>query len=647
MINGILSWIISSLFVLSLSYLVLQVIRTGRHDLDFAVWLLVSIFIITSYTLLMGLAGMLAPLPFAVVSLIGLGLMGLLAPTRRGLGGIPGDFRRGVDAFGLWWRALPSWLRWCTALVTVFSAARFSFLVLALPPFVWDSLTYHLTNVAQWVQQGRIGLFETPVTRIYSAANYEVFASWFAVFLHHDVVVEAAGIPAHMLAVQSVYATGRGLGFSREAAWMGALAYGSVPAVLLATTGTKNDPHMAAYYLTAVAILVDFYRKRENTRGRASLGRMAALALAILLAAGTKAYIFHLVPGLIVLGLVGSRGNGGPRLWLDHLRAARQEVRGSGPRLRLALLGLLLLALMVGTYWNIRNWALTGNPFFPYGVSVSGTQVLEAQKSTMPFSLDRMLVNLGRLVEKFGDRKGPITPDLPDTTGWGWVAYGIGIPALLWGLIRRPSLRAPAAGFTTSLLVLYLSSPSSPWNMRYVIWFPALLSLAVSAWIDAIPERMMSERRVAVGIYLVCLTLNLAMTLNYNLVSLDKLQYMLSFPILERQAATLKLNMPGEYENALVTVPKNDTLGYNVGPDGFVYPLYRADFSQPLVYIPIGSAAGCLEIVETMHVKDSRWLFVAPGHTDPQVLDAVERCATHGGGLRKALGGIYEIAPAD
>jgi hypothetical protein len=28
---------------------------------------------------------------------------------------------------------------------------RFVFLIWALPPFVWDSLTYHLTNVAHWI----------------------------------------------------------------------------------------------------------------------------------------------------------------------------------------------------------------------------------------------------------------------------------------------------------------------------------------------------------------------------------------------------------------------------------------------------------------------------------------------------------------
>lgn len=67
--------------------------------------------------------------------------------------------------------------RWITILAVVFGVARFAFLMAALPPFIWDSRTYHLTNVAPWTQTGGIEVFETSVVGIYTPTNYELLAS--------------------------------------------------------------------------------------------------------------------------------------------------------------------------------------------------------------------------------------------------------------------------------------------------------------------------------------------------------------------------------------------------------------------------------------------------------------------------------------
>jgi small-conductance mechanosensitive channel len=173
--------------------------------------------------------------------------------TRRAFSASFQDARAFGDALKVWWVDMPKWLRWFTILATVVSVLRFGFLIWSLPPFVYDSLTYHPTNVAHWTQTGSIELFETSVAWIYTPANYEALAAWLTIFLRHDAVIEAAGLPAYVLAILAVYAGIRGIGVSRAVAWMGALSYASLPALLLATTGTKNDPHMASYYLSSLA----------------------------------------------------------------------------------------------------------------------------------------------------------------------------------------------------------------------------------------------------------------------------------------------------------------------------------------------------------------------------------------------------------
>ncbi len=165
---------------------------------------------------------------------------------------------------------------------------------------------------------------------------------------------------------------------------------------------------------------------------------------------------------------------------------------------RIAAVWVLAAGLLLGSFWYIRNWALTGNPFFPYGVTVETTQVLlPAAERTTRLDLNNFLNNLGSFAQRFGDRQQRITPDLPNTTGWGWVAYGLGLPALVWGLMRRRGPRVLFAGFAVSLLVLFFSSPNSPWNMRYAIWFPALFALAIGFAFDGV---LSAERGVLRGL---------------------------------------------------------------------------------------------------------------------------------------------------
>jgi hypothetical protein len=251
-----------------------------------------------------------------------------------------------------------------------------------------------LTNVAHWIQAGRIELFETPVERIYSPANYELLATWFTVFLHHDLVVEAAGLPAYLMGFASVYCIGRTLGTSRSAAWVGALAYASTPAWLIAATGTKNDPHVAGYFLAALALAVDLSARRSTGRAANSLGGILSMVLALLLAAGTKAYIAHILPGLILIAALHQPGWRSLQLWRNHLSEAVRQLRQETIWVQTGLGLLLCGGLLLGGYWNIRNWILTGNPFYPYEVTVEGAPIFRAGDRTARLELARLFGNL-------------------------------------------------------------------------------------------------------------------------------------------------------------------------------------------------------------------------------------------------------------
>ncbi len=563
--------------------------------------------------------------------------------SRRALLG----WRAELSAFAVqslrWWRALPGWLRWLTGIAAVVSVIRFAFLIWVLPPFTWDSLTYHLTNVAQWTQSGVIAPFETPVDRIWSPANYEVFAAWFTVFLHHDVVVEAAGLPAYLLACLAVYAIGRTLGLKPAGSLIAALGYASTPALLLATTATKNDPIMAALYLMMLALGLDLAVRPGAEPGRNRPGQVVLLVGAWLLALGTKPYILHLTPGLLLAWMLVSIGSESRAGWRSLPGSIMARVRSNPDGFRLAAGWVLAAGLLLGSFWYVRNWRLMGNPFFPYGVTVEGTQVIPASGSVTQLGLTNFLENLNSFVQRFGDKQARITPDLPNTTGWGWVAYGLGLPALAWGLVRRPWTRVLFAGFAVSLLVLFFSSPNSPWNMRYAIWFPALFALAIGFAFDGV---LSAERVVLRGfgvVFAACSAVNFAMMLNYNVFPPSSFEAMLALPALERQSAGLSLKVPEEYAAALDIVPREDILGYNVHSNGFIYPLYRADYSQHLAYVPIPAGSTCESIAAAIEAQGTRYLFVAPEHTEDWILSLLNECATEKDVLRERVRGLYVV----
>jgi hypothetical protein len=179
--------------------------------------------------------------------------------------------------------------------------------------------------------------------------------------------------------------------------------------------------------------------------------------------------------------------------------------------------------------------------------------------------------------------------------------------------------------------------------MRYMIWFPAVASLAFACWMDALSAQPRVLVILARTAFCGALALNLATTLNYNRVSLDRFSLMLERPLWERQAALLKLNMPSEYEHAILFAPANEPLGYSVGSNGFIYPLYRADFQQRLVFVPVSGTDTCGTIAARMRDRGTTYLFVAEGHTEEPVLARVRACAQAGDHLAERSRGLYVI----
>ncbi|MEK7400037.1 MAG: hypothetical protein AAB116_24095, partial [Candidatus Poribacteria bacterium] len=313
-------------------------------------------------------------------------------------------------------------------LLCIFAFLQFIRIIIHIwfvPPYVWDTVVYHLVNVAEWVQKERIYPVVTPVGRVYWPASFELLEAWWTVFFHHELLLKVAPFLYYLVTGASAYAIARSLNLNRIMSASAMIFYLFTPSLAIQATACKNDVGISAIYLFSIAILIDLlvHGKRDSfPLHRQLLFVIMALCLGI----GIKPYtaFIAIAPFIIfVFALWKHRkilnpplspfSKGGNLRWLfskgGNLRRlffkggigkwlffkSRNNplypplIRGNssnsplerGPgvckskfKLWLAnnkslylyvCIFLLISAIFLGSFWYVRNWVVFGNPVHP------------------------------------------------------------------------------------------------------------------------------------------------------------------------------------------------------------------------------------------------------------------------------------------
>ncbi len=206
--------------------------------------------------------------------------------------------------------------------------------------FLYDTLAYHLHIPAAWIADRRLeivpAVFGDP-SSAYAPSNLELWFAFLMAPLRSDYLAGSGQLPFAALAVLAVIGAVREAGGRRTAALAAALAFLLVPEIWQQARTAMTDLGMAALLLAGLPFV---FRLRRG----AATGDLLTAAAALGLAVGTKYVALPLAaPFALAFGLAAVRGRARPR----DLPAA----------------GLVLLA--TGGFWFLRNFALTGNPFYP------------------------------------------------------------------------------------------------------------------------------------------------------------------------------------------------------------------------------------------------------------------------------------------
>lgn len=411
------------------AHAILRRAATGNGAVDLVFFLLLRLTLVSAVVLVAGWTHQLTP---AVLGIAGVAALAFLVFKRehRALR------RPEVPNFG---KVLP-----ILALVVL---VRLLLQVWFFAPYNYDAISYHLTKIPEWVRAGGFTRQMGVDTHATFPAGFELVETWWVVFLHHDALIEFAGVEFLALAAAATFALARTVGLGDRSSFFAALIYVLTPGVQISSTSCLNDVPVAAMVLSIAALL-------------AARAPLAWTVLALGVGVGIKPTTAYAVPGLLLTAA------------LVRKRALLEN------RLPRVFWGLAATGVLIGFSWYFRNYLWFGNPIHPVGTQglINSLGKVQIQFGPSPKSGGLNLLEL--LNHRMADDYLGYGSLLAYISGWGAVAFACGLLALLPTLKERPAFRQVFLGLTVSLLCVLVLVNHDPWCLRFVLWYPAVLAIA-------------------------------------------------------------------------------------------------------------------------------------------------------------------------
>lgn len=513
------------------------------------------------------------------------------------------------------------------------------------PPNDWDAMTYHLARAAFWIQQHAVAyVADSPFAPINAyPPNAEIGALLTLILSGGDRYVGVVQFVALLATATGIYGIGRRIGLDVPAALFGALAFLTLPVVVLQGWTALNDLVVASFLVAATYYLLG------TTRVELSFG-----GLALALAVGTKFTALIALPLVALVALVGQPR----RRWLE---VALATAAGAA----------------IGSYWLVVNLVHTGsvdagaaealgqNPArSPQAILARTTRMLvrfadsqrlgrdvilflvvgavllvvavtdRPQARKLPFlalglaavaSLPAAMPTLGEALLKaheklwltFGSRDLAFLdenrdPHSPSTVysyfgSLGFLLIGAGIVlgalAVRQGSIRRVTLVLAAAPLVFALL-LATATAYDPFRGRF---FMFSVALSASTWGLVLRHRWLAWGATAIALVTVPLAFVHSTEKPAGISFLERGASQGVWGKSREQVQTW--NRGGGTAQTIeffTTVPRESHVGLRVGEDDWVYPYFGSQLGRTVVFARAGVSLDGLD-----------WLVVAPDQAAP------------------------------
>lgn len=240
------------------------------------------------------------------------------------------------QSIGSTWAELASSRAATFAAITLLVILAVEFvLAVLIAPNTWDSLTYHLTRAAYWIQFQSITQIPGGSERQTAfPINVEVLQAWAMMLAKGDRTVQLVQWIAQLGCLAAIFALTIRIGYSRRDAIFAMAIGASIPTMVGQSMSSQNDLTFAFFSISSLLFLVLYLRGGPPVSA-------LFFGLAFGLAVGAKSVALALIPVFIVSALILCR----PR-WRLLLRPAVA-----------ALVGVILL----GSFNYVQNLAQRGD----------------------------------------------------------------------------------------------------------------------------------------------------------------------------------------------------------------------------------------------------------------------------------------------
>jgi hypothetical protein len=365
-------------------------------------------------------------------------------------------------------------------------------LVLWVAPHTWDSMTYHLTRMAYYIQQGNLSAYDANYwAQVVHPKNATVMLAFsYVASGGNENLTQIVQFSAYWISAAAVYGISRTIGHGRPASMLSALTFGLLISCIMESTTAQNDLVLAALSAAALYFL---FRATQRRHIRLLLPSTLALGMGI----GVKESALLVVPSFALVAVY------------LLLRWDPRDVRGG--RRPLSVFALLMVAgicLFTLPSGYLDNVSLFGHPLGPESVrhehsfeGRSAEEILrEGSKNSLRYALDFLSLDglphspvvtrsqlsfrsalvsglQGTGIDLTDDRGARVpfaVSRMPsgheDFSYWGILGFSlvwIMVVLQLVGIPRSGTGRVLAGAALLFFLVQCFAGPYDPWRGRY------------------------------------------------------------------------------------------------------------------------------------------------------------------------------------
>jgi hypothetical protein len=488
-----------------------------------------------------------------------------------------------------WLRSLPLFAKIFAGFCLVV-ALWFCLINLLFPPHVWDVLTYHLPNVAEWVRHHRIFEITTPVARSNALPmGFEVLLAYVGVFFNDDLYLRFVETAFGLLACPVAYGIFHEIMPAARHTGMRvimALAFFCTPAILFQLNASRNDLSINILYLFTLYFCLISWRT-QSTRLMLPGGIAAGLAFGM-----KPTAVLSLSP--ILLGYT----------------VAMVRVRG----LRRTLVGALPVAgfgLLVGAPWYIKNLIVYGHPTRAISGAVGNTFVW--------LNTSTLAANLHDAYGKVLDNVGAFSSDTNKISGYGPFFYAFTLPLLLLVLANKFKEKNKISSqesfwwvlsifIGAAVIILPYVTNGFEMSFRYFAWF-SIFPYVLCAYFLAAEDHSLNWQTLFIPVFALGSGFSFIASYSFGELTSETLEYLASKPRNLRTSALKKKYVPTAHQYLELFLPASQyNLSAMVGKDSFIYTMYGPKFARTISHCH--HARGIGEIKQCMEKNTSQLLYI-------------------------------------